>query len=98
MISISMVEVCDTFTRKLQMLLLVMPNGHMGSSYNKKYQFTARYDIQGQWCQGGRIWKDTAGLTGERECQRPGGLDRRIGPASVGNQRGLRPGLKTNPS
>lgn len=35
MISISMVEVCDTFTRKLQMLLLVMPHGHMGSSYKK---------------------------------------------------------------
>lgn len=31
MISISMVEICDTFTRKLQVLLLVMPNGHMSS-------------------------------------------------------------------
>lgn len=35
MITISMVEICDTFTRKLQMLLLVMPNGHMGSPYRK---------------------------------------------------------------
>lgn len=35
MISISMIEICDTFTRKLQMLLLVMPNRHMGSSYKK---------------------------------------------------------------
>jgi hypothetical protein len=32
MVSISMVEIRDTFTRKLQMLLLVVPNGHMSSS------------------------------------------------------------------
>ncbi len=29
MVSICMVEVCDTFTRKLQVLLLVMADGHM---------------------------------------------------------------------
>lgn len=61
MISISMVEVCDTFTRKLQMLLLVMPNGHMGSS-TRKYQLTVQYDIQGQGRQRGVYGKTLLGL------------------------------------
>lgn len=95
MISISMIEICDTFTRKLQMLLLVMPDGHMGSSY-KKISVSYSVCYQGWGRQKGRVCKDTAGLTGEQECQRPEGLDRRIGPASVGSQRALRLKWKTS--
>lgn len=44
----------------------------------------------------GRLWEGNAGLTGERECQRPGGLDRKRGPTSTGSQRALGLKLKMN--
>jgi hypothetical protein len=62
-------------------------------------QFTVQYDIEHIRTaapKGVELGKDAAGLTGEREYQQPEGLDRRIGPASVGNQRAPGPRLKTN--
>lgn len=38
MVSVRMVKVCDTFTRKLQVLLLVMADGHMSCPWGKTHQ------------------------------------------------------------
>lgn len=87
---IGVVEVGGALAGKLEVLLLVMANGHMGSSaarISHRQRRRMPTPTHGQVMVGGVVDVLTCG----QECRQPGGPGRKGGQASVGSRRDALP-------